>query len=355
MSDKRNDNNKHDDINEFFAQFDQATVDQNRRKQSDSSSADAAGRSGRGNASRSGSRPGTRSRRNAGAASESSGKTRRKGGLTAAASRKKQGGSKKTKASGGKYTWLKAAGFICLGLILGVGIYVGVIFMTAPEVDTNNIYSMLNQRSVMYDADGNEIDNLYFSDGNRTIVDYEDMPEDLVNAVVSIEDNNFWSHNGFNFIRMIGAVRDSIFGGGQISGTSTITQQLARNVYLSEIKSQRSLNRKISEAYCTIVLEKNLTKEEIMEAYLNTIYLGENCYGVRSAARVYFGKEVSDLTAAECASLISITNNPSLYDPYISQNNNRKRQLTVLQEMKNQGYLTDAEYQEMIDKIKANL
>ena len=106
------------------------------------------------------------------------------------------------------------------GLILGVGIYVGVIFMTAPEVDTNNIYSMLNQRSVMYDADGNEIDNLYFSDGNnRTIVDYEDMPEDLVNAVVSIEDNNFWSHNGFNFIRMIGAVRDSIFGGGQISGT----------------------------------------------------------------------------------------------------------------------------------------
>ena len=204
MSDKRNDNHKHADINEFFAQFDQATVDQNRRKQSDSSSADAAGRSGRGNASRSGSRPGTRRRRNAGAASESSGKTRRKGGLTAAASRKKQGGSKKTKASGGKYTWLKAAGFICLGLILGVGIYVGVIFMTAPEVDTNNIYSMLNQRSVMYDADGNEIDNLYFSDGNRTIVDYEEMPEDLVNAVVSIEDNNFWSHNGFNFIRMIG-------------------------------------------------------------------------------------------------------------------------------------------------------
>ena len=103
MSDKRNDNNKHDDINEFFAQFDQATVDQNRRKQSDSSSADAAGRSVRGNASRSGSRPGTRGRRNAGAASESSGKTRRKGGVTAAASRKKQGDSKKAKASGGKF------------------------------------------------------------------------------------------------------------------------------------------------------------------------------------------------------------------------------------------------------------
>lgn len=313
MSDKRNDNNKHDDINEFFAQFDQATVDQNRRKQSDSSSADAAGRSGRGNASRSGSRPGTRSRRNAGAASESSGKTRRKGGLTAAASRKKQGGSKKAKASGGKYTWLKAAGFICLGLILGVGIYVGVIFMTAPEVDTNNIYSMLNQRSVMYDADGNEIDNLYFSDGNRTIVDYEDMPEDLVNAVVSIEDNNFWSHNGFNFIRMIGAVRDSIFGGGQISGTSTITQQLARNVYLSEIKSQRSLNRKISEAYCTIVLEKNLTKEEIMEAYLNTIYLGFNSYGVQAASQAYFSKNVQDLNTLECAALAALPQSPDTY------------------------------------------
>ena len=161
---------------------------------------------------------------------------------------------------------LKSAALIVVGLIMAVGIYVGIVFTTAPKINTDDIYSMLSQRSVMYDSDGNEIENLYFSDGNRTIVKYDDIPEDMVNAVVSIEDKKFWSHNGFNFIRMVGAIKDSVLGGGQISGTSTVTQQLARNVYLSEIKSQRSLSRKISEAYCTLVLEKNLTKEEIMEA-----------------------------------------------------------------------------------------
>ena len=101
---------------------------------------------------------------------------------------------------------------------MAAGIYVGFVFTTAPKIDTDDIYSMLAQRSVMYDSDGNEIENLYFSDGNRTVVDYDEIPEDMVNAVVSIEDKKFWSHNGFNFVRMLGAVKDSIFGGGQISG-----------------------------------------------------------------------------------------------------------------------------------------
>ncbi|MBP3384378.1 MAG: transglycosylase domain-containing protein, partial [Firmicutes bacterium] len=140
-----------------------------------------------------------------------------------------------------------------------------------------------------------------------------EIPEDMVNAIVAIEDKTFWKHNGFNFIRMAGAIKDSIFGGGQISGTSTLTQQLARNIYLTETKSERSLNRKILEAYYAILIEKNLTKEQIVEAYLNTVYLGFNSYGVEAASQAYFAKSVSDLNLLECTALASLPKSPHSY------------------------------------------
>jgi penicillin-binding protein 1A len=113
--------------------------------------------------------------------------------------------------------------------VLAVGILVGIVFLKAPNIETDNIYSQIKQRSIVYDSEGKEIDSLYFDGGNRTIVKYDQIPENMVNAIVSIEDNKFWTHHGFNFVRMIGAIRDSVMGGGEISGTSTITQQLARN------------------------------------------------------------------------------------------------------------------------------
>jgi len=222
-------------------------------------------------------------------------------------------GSRSNKPVSAKSTLFSSALFCCLALIMAVGIYVGVVFMTAPSVDTDNIYSMLAQRSIMYDSEGNQIENLYFSDGNRTVIDYDTIPENMVNAVIAVEDKKFWKHSGFNFIRMAGAIKESLFGGGQISGTSTVTQQLARNVYLAEIKSQRSLSRKLSEMYCTIVLEKNLSKEEIMEAYLNTIYLGFNSYGIEAAAQAYFSKSAEDLTLLECASFAALPQSPDTY------------------------------------------
>lgn len=208
---------------------------------------------------------------------------------------------------------LKTIVTVCLICVFAVGIYVGLIFLKAPAINTDDIYSQINQRSVMYDCNGKEIENLFFSEGNRTVVSYKDMPENMVNAVVSIEDQKFWSHSGFNFIRMVGAVKDSVFGGGQISGTSTVTQQLARNVYLSEIKSQRSLTRKITEMYCTIVLEKNLSKEQIMEAYLNTIYLGFNSYGIQAAAEGYFDTSAGKLNLEQCAALAALPQSPDTY------------------------------------------
>ena len=209
--------------------------------------------------------------------------------------------------------FLKTFVALMLMLVFAIGIYVGFIFVKAPAINTDDIYSQISQRSIMYDTDGNEIESLYFSNGNRTVIKYKDIPENMVNAVIAIEDHKFWTHHGFNFIRMVGAVKESIFGGGEVSGTSTVTQQLARNVYLAEIKSQRSISRKLTEMYCTIVLEKDLSKEQIMEAYLNTIYLGFNSYGVEAAAESYFSEKASDLTLEQCAALAALPQSPDVY------------------------------------------
>ena len=207
---------------------------------------------------------------------------------------------------------LSFALIFCMMAVLAVGILVGIIFLKAPNIETENIYSQIKQRSIVYDSDGKEIDALYFDGGNRTIIKYEDIPENMVNAIVSIEDNKFWTHHGFNFIRMVGAIKDSVFGGGSISGTSTISQQLARNFYLADIKSERSMDRKLTEMYITIILEKNLSKEQIMEAYLNTIYMGFNSYGVEAAAQSYFNKPAKKLKLLECAALAAIPQSPDL-------------------------------------------
>ena len=176
---------------------------------------------------------------------------------------------------------------------------------------------------------------------NRVWVSYDKIPVDMVNATIAIEDKRFREHNGVDWLRTLSAIAN--FAGGDSSyGASTITQQLIKNLTHED---DVTVNRKVQEIFCALAAEKMYTKNEIMEWYLNTIYLGEGCYGVQSAARVYFGKDVSELSTAECASLIGITNNPSLYDPYISEKNNRKRQLTILQEMYKQGYIeTEEEY-----------
>ncbi len=195
-------------------------------------------------------------------------------------------------------------------LAVGFGILRYLISITA-EIDPNNIYAQLARTSVIYDDQGQLIKTID-SNEYRTNVAIEKMPKNLVNAVISIEDKTFYEHHGFNYIRLMGAVVDSIKGRDGISGTSTITQQLARNLYLT---SERTLIRKFREAYYTVELEKALSKDQIMEAYLNTIYLGFNSYGVQTAAQSYFSKNVEELTLEECATLAAIPKNPSGYAP----------------------------------------
>ena len=201
---------------------------------------------------------------------------------------------------------------IGLACCLAGGVYAGITILRAPKINPETMYDSLNLSTYIYDKDDKGIDSVYY-DENRRISDYEDLPEDLKNAFIAVEDKTFWRHHGFNFKRMVGAVLQSITGGGGISGTSTITQQLARNVYLADIKSERSIKRKIIEMYYAFVIEKTLSKEEIIEGYLNTIYLGYGCYGVTSAAKTYFSVEVPDLTLEQCAALAALPQAPDSY------------------------------------------
>ncbi len=193
----------------------------------------------------------------------------------------------------------------------------------------------------------------------RKWASFEDIPQALIDATVAIEDKRFYEHQGVDWLTTIKACAGMFFSDSNAGG-STITQQLVKN--LTE-ENDITVQRKVKEWFNAAAVEKQYTKDEIMENYLNIIYLGENAYGVRRAAAVYFGKELEALTPAECASLIGITNNPSIYDPYASAfvfgpdqvvmtgaERNQLRQRTILAEMYSQGYLTDEEYQEALDQ-----
>lgn len=228
-------------------------------------------------------------------------------------SRNKQNTKNKTKSKVKLKTKIIYAIIIAIVLcVFSGGIYAGYCIIKAPQINPKTIYNNINLSSIIYDDKDRQVDSVYLNE-DRNVVKYSQLPKNLKNAFIAIEDKTFWKHHGFNFKRMAGAVVRSVFGGGGISGTSTITQQLARNVYLSDIKSERSIRRKIVEMYYAYQIEKTLSKEEILEAYLNSIYLGFGCYGVDSAARTYFSKEIQELSLEECAALAALPQAPDTY------------------------------------------
>lgn len=186
--------------------------------------------------------------------------------------------------------------------------------------------------------------------------DYEDIPQALIDAAVAIEDKRFYEHQGVDWFTTVKAFANMFFGESTVGGSS-ITQQLIKNVTKDD---SVTVQRKVQEFFRATLVEKNYDKKVIIEEYMNSIYLGQGSRGVKSAAEKYFGKELQTLTIAECASLISITNNPSLFDPYgekefkyngqtmNGRQRNRVRQLLVLGEMLDQGYITQNEYDEAV-------
>lgn len=193
-------------------------------------------------------------------------------------------------------------------------VYIKTVVIPKSHLDLS-AYT-LNENSVIYYKDKNtglyvELTTLV-GEKNSEWVDYEDIPEDLINAVVAIEDKRFWTHNGVDWRRTGFAVINMFFSMRNNFGGSTITQQLVKNMTQYD---DVTVKRKIQEIFTALDVENTYEKEYILELYLNVIYLGDNCYGVQAAAKHYFGKDVSELTLAECASLAGITNNPSMYGP----------------------------------------
>lgn len=299
----------------------------------------------------------------------------------AATQNRKQGNKRrKRRRRKKKHVVLRIILLLFLLFVLAAAVFAFVFYRYAENVieesaikdlETDDIYSLIYQKSTIYDKDGDEIDALYLSGGNRTLIKYEDIPKDMINAVVDTEDKTFWEHNGFNYVRMIGAIKEKVFGGGQISGTSTITQQLARNIYLSETKSERTLNRKILEAYYTRILEQELSKKKILEAYFNTVYFGFNSYGIDAASQSYYSKEPKELDLIECAALAALPQAPDTYalvtssytqgsedlpvvgkgDGFVYLYNGKAsedRRKIILANMKTAGHITDKEYKDAL-------
>ena len=220
----------------------------------------------------------------------------------------------------------------------------------------------LERTSFIYYVDANgDIQQLQqiYTTTDRQWASLDEIPQAMVDAAVAIEDKRFYEHQGVDWITTVKACLNMFFGGDEQFGGSTITQQFIKNH--TDQKSV-TVQRKVMEIFRAQLFEREYDKDLIMEYYLNEIYLGRGCYGVKSAAAEYFGKELQSLTPAECAALISITNNPSIFNPYSQSvymykgqerngaERNRYRQLNVLSEMRNQGYLTEEEYQEAVDQ-----
>lgn len=214
------------------------------------------------------------------------------------------------------YTLVKTSIMIILLVFLLTSVmlcqYVLNIVYDVPEIDPFSIQEGLTENSVIVDQSGYVLETLYGDSGLRKNIDYENIGTDLINAIIAIEDKTFFEHEGFNYVRLVGAVMESLSTGNQIRGTSTITQQLAKNIYLT---NERAMERKIKEAYYAILLERTLTKEQILEAYLNKINLGMQSHGVEMAAQIYFSKDADSLDLIESAIIAGIPKAPSYYAP----------------------------------------
>ncbi len=241
-----------------------------------------------------------------------------------AASGQSGGRQPRQRKSTGKGTG-RRVGFI-VGTVFLIGLcttlMIAGIFMTyvkttlVPTLEVRAEDYTMNLSSRIYYQDKEtgewvEYETLYGTE-NRIWADIEDMPDALWQAAVAIEDHRFFEHNGVDWKRTIGATLNMFIGMKDTFGGSTITQQLLKNMTGD---NSGTVNRKVREIFRALEFEKNYTKEQILELYLNTIYLGKGCYGVQTAANYYFGKDVSELSVAECACLIAITNNPYQYGP----------------------------------------
>ncbi len=232
---------------------------------------------------------------------------------------------------------------VCLFVFVGkFGDFLQDEILPDAALDLNELTVDLNS-TIYYVDSNNEIQVQQEIDAkmDRKWVAYEDIPEAMIHATVAVEDHRFYKHQGVDWITTLQAFSRMFFGDASVGGSS-ITQQLVKNTFGND---SVTVQRKLLEIFQATQMEKRYDKDTILEYYLNIIYLGQNCNGIKTAAETYYGKELEQLTTAECASIIGITNSPTFYDPYQNLENNRKRRDTILWLMRQQGYLTEEEYQ----------
>ncbi len=243
-------------------------------------------------------------------------------------------------------------GFVCLGVMGisgGIGAMNGVLD-SAPNISVEDVMPE-GYKSFIYDRDGNLLIQLYQPETNRIQKSISEMPDHLQNAFIALEDSRFREHNGVDPQGIVRAFVKGIAAGDFSEGASTITQQLLKiNVFGGgdEDSVLLKFKRKFQEQYLAIELEKTMSKDQILEAYLNTINLGASNYGVEAASQRYFGKSCSDLTISESAVLAGIAKSPTYYDPVYYPENNKTRREITLKDMLNQGYITEDEYNEAL-------
>ncbi len=232
-----------------------------------------------------------------------------------------------------------------IGICAGIGVFRGII-ASAPDISHVDV-SPTGYSTMIYDANGNETTKLVASGANRIYVEIEEIPEDLQDAFVAIEDERFYEHNGIDTKGIVRAAVVGVTSGRFSEGASTITQQLLKNNvfqgWTQESHFIEKVKRKLQEQYLAIELEKTMDKKIILENYLNTINLGQNTLGVQAASKRYFNKDVSQLTLSECAVIAAITQNPSRYNPVKNPDYNAERREKVLRNMEEQGYISKEE------------
>lgn len=257
---------------------------------------------------------------------------------------------------------LMVLGILAIGVIgasAGIGVFKGIID-TAPSIENIDV-TPTGFSTFVYDLEGNQIGKLIAQDSNRIPVAKDMIPENLAHAFVSIEDERFYEHNGIDIKGIIRAAYVGVSNGFRFTeGASTITQQLLKNnVFTNWTKEDGfmdKIKRKIQEQYLAIELTKTMSKDDVLVNYMNTINLGQNTLGVQAASLRYFNKSVNTLTLSECAVIAGITQNPSKFNPISHPDNNAQRREKVLNNMLEQGYITQTEYDEaMADDVYSRI
>ncbi|MEK4027679.1 PBP1A family penicillin-binding protein [Pseudobacillus sp. FSL P4-0506] len=242
--------------------------------------------------------------------------------------------------------WIRAGLFLGLFAAAGLLLLIGAGFLYVKMLGEPEV--AVPQSTIYYAADGQVIGESYTGE-KRYWVSLDKVSPYLVQATLAVEDKKFFEHNGFDFKRMAGAAVADVKAMAKVQGASTITQQYARNLYLSHDKTWK---RKLSEALYTVRIEMNYTKEQILEGYLNTIYYGHGAYGIEAASQFYFGKSAKNLSLAEASMLAGVPKGPSIYSPLSSLAKAKERQKVILNEMEESGVITPEQHQRAVaDKV----